>query len=217
MIPHYNRLCRRRLVSAMRIFPTASGMLLLMIAALGSACGGGQTAALPTPVLPTAAIPTPTRALTSVAQTATPTRPGGSPTPQTTGTPSTATPSTTTPPSTGSAAADAFIRALAAAKVTATQVSQTVSCGSGPGSTGHVWQASAVTDQQQFVLWVYPDHASLEADWTAEIGNAPLPRLASCVTGGSGSWNGNMILYVQGRDLGTLTTAIRNAFLSVGD
>lgn len=66
------------------------------------------------------------------------------------------------------------------------------------------------------MLWIYPDQASLEADWIADIGKAPQPRVEGCVSGGSGSWNGNLVLYIQGRDIGTLTAAIREAFLSLG-
>jgi len=92
-----------------------------------------------------------------------------------------------------------------------------VTCGSGPASSGQVWQATAQGDQQQFVLWVYPDHASLESDWVAEVGKPPQPRREGCVSEGSGSWNGNLVIYIQGHDIGTLTASIRNAFLSVGN
>jgi hypothetical protein len=91
-----------------------------------------------------------------------------------------------------------------------------VTCASGPASSGQVWQASAQGAQQQFVLWVYPDHASLESDWVAEVGKSPQPRREGCVSGGSGYWNENLVLYIQGNDIGTLTASIRNAFLSVG-
>ncbi len=112
---------------------------------------------------------------------------------------------------------DDVARALTAENVTATQTKLSVSCGNGPASTGQIWQASAQGDQQQFVLWQYPDRTSLEDDWAAEVGKSPIPRREGCVSGGSGYWNENLVLYIQGRDLGTLTAAIRNAFLSLGN
>lgn len=164
-----------------------------------------------TPVLPTGAVATPTRETTTIPQSATPTSVGRSPT-------ALASPTASTPTGsrTGSLSADDVTRALTAAKVTATKTGQMVTCASGPASSGQVWQASAQGAQQQFVLWVYPDHASLESDWVAEVGKSPQPRREGCVSGGSGYWNENLVLYIQGNDIGTLTASIRNAFLSVG-
>ncbi len=202
----------------MRIASATAAALLLVAAALGAACATGGPSTLPTPVLPTRTAGPPTRDTTPIAPVAstvrgtTPTSVAGTPT-----APASSTVSASTGSRAGSLGADDVTRALTAAKVTATKTGQTVICGSGPASSGQVWQASAQGEQQQFVLWVYPDHASLESDWVAEIGKPPQPRLAGCVSEGSGNWNANLVLYIQGRDIGTLTAAIRNAFLSLGN
>lgn len=198
----------------MNITSTASAVLLLTAAVLGAACATGGPATLPTPVIPTATVTPPARGSTPIVPggVATATPPAGSPT-----TLPSPTRAASTTSSTGRLSVDDVARALTSGKVTATQTKLSVSCGSGPASSGQIWRASVQGDEQQFVLWEYPDRASLDVDWVADIGKAPQPRREGCVSGGSGYWNENLVMYIQGRDVGTLTATIRNAFLSLGN